>query len=230
MSSLADRAYDEIRRRLSAGEFDARASLSEPTLARELNVSRTPIREAIRRLEAEGFLEQRPKLGTYLRRPERQELAELYDVRLLLEPAAAALAARNRSPEHLRAMSQHLETMRELSGQLTQQGIDQEAITPAHSAADRAFHQVILDAAGNRTLARMATDAGLLGRVFAGPKDLPVELLPNLQTAAREHQQVLRAITAGDAVTARRAMRAHLSRGRRRMLAYLEWIDRRGAR
>jgi DNA-binding GntR family transcriptional regulator len=224
MSSLARQTYTKLRGRIAAGDFDSATALSEPSLAREMNVSRTPVREAIRRLEAEGLLEQRAKLGTFLRRPDRRELAELFDVRLLLEPAAAARAARHRTADHLEQIAAHLATMQALTPAVD--GPDAVATLRAHTAADRAFHQAVLEAADHRTIARVAADAAVLGRVFAATKDRPDGLREHLAVADGEHREVFRAIRAQDARAAARAMRRHLVGGRRHALAYLAWLAR----
>src|SRR6201995_3075492 len=82
---LREQAYKHIHGKLLAGELPAGHVLSEHSLAREIGISRTPVREAIQRLEQEGVLEQIPRYGTVVRRPERRDLEELYQLREALE-------------------------------------------------------------------------------------------------------------------------------------------------
>src|SRR5262245_5901602 len=110
MSTFSQLAYDHIRSKLVQGALET-GDLSEPILARELGISRTPIREAIRQLESEGLLEQRAKQGTYIRRPDRHELEEIYQVRILLEPYAAGEAAQRCTAADLRDLQGLLRSM-----------------------------------------------------------------------------------------------------------------------
>ena len=90
--NLKDRAYQYVRAKLAVGDFLPGRGLSDRTLAKEMGVSRTPVREAIRQLETEGFVVQVRGSGTYPRRLTEEEIVELYDLRELLEGYAAARA------------------------------------------------------------------------------------------------------------------------------------------
>src|SRR5262249_6353502 len=83
MPNYSQKAYDHIRSKLAQGLLGGAGDRPEPILARELGISRTPIREAIRQLASEGLLEQRAKQGTFIRRPDRRDLDEIYQVRIL---------------------------------------------------------------------------------------------------------------------------------------------------
>ena len=79
--TLSRRAYDHLQQKLISGELRAGSMVSEQSLASEIGMSRTPVREAIRTLEQEGVLEQLPRFGTRVRTLERRDLVELYDLR-----------------------------------------------------------------------------------------------------------------------------------------------------
>src|SRR3954451_55263 len=89
-----------MRTRIINGEVEAGAALSELALADEFGVSRTPVREALKQLQTEGLIEIRPRVGTFVTTPSRREITELFEMKELLEGAAARLLAqRGRVPE-----------------------------------------------------------------------------------------------------------------------------------
>src|SRR5690242_21918130 len=91
-----------IRDDIVAGFFEPGSRLTEELLARRYGVSRVPVREALRTLESEGFVTTRRHAGACVAEPTEQEAADLLELRLLLEPLAAARAARRRTEGHLR--------------------------------------------------------------------------------------------------------------------------------
>src|SRR4051795_5488556 len=98
--SIQGRVIQELRRRIISGEVPADEALSELTLAEEFGVSRTPVREAFKQLQTEGLVEIRPRVGTFMTTPSRREITELFQMKELLEGAAARLMAhRGRVPE-----------------------------------------------------------------------------------------------------------------------------------
>ena len=87
------RVIAEMRRRIITGEAKSGALLSEIALAEELGVSRTPVREALKQLQTEGLVEIRPRVGTFVSAPSRRDITELFEMKELLEGAAARLLA-----------------------------------------------------------------------------------------------------------------------------------------
>ena len=224
MSTLSQQVYGELRRRLELGEFDGNP-LSEPTLAKELGVSRTPVREAIRRLEAERLLEQRPRQGTYVRRPDANELDELYELRCLVEPNAAARAAEHQGGKLAPALARAIAGMKETVAVIASADPSElPRLTRVHAGYDLAFHQAILEAAGNRTISAVVAAAGMLSRAMAWPKDDPARLDASLRRAYREHKAIYEAIRAGDAAEASAAMLAHTSHGRRQAAEFARLV------
>ena len=92
-TTLRQQAYLRLRERLVSGELRAGMQLSEPDLAKQLGMSRTPVREALRQMENEGLIDYAPRFGAMVRAADRDELAEMYAVREALESYAAAQAA-----------------------------------------------------------------------------------------------------------------------------------------
>jgi DNA-binding GntR family transcriptional regulator len=224
--SFAQLAYEHIRSKLSQGTLGGR-DLSEPILARELGISRTPVREAIRQLESEGLLEQRPKQGTFVRRPDRRELDEIYQVRLLLEPYATGQAAGRITPSSLAELESLLAAMFDAIEQARRQPeeAERDRLLAAHAANDIFFHHTILRAADNRRLLKTVTDANVLVMAMSFPKDSPQGALPSMARGYREHKKVLQALKRRDPVAAEEAMRHHLTRARESTLAYLDLLQ-----
>ncbi|MFC0633135.1 FadR/GntR family transcriptional regulator [Brevundimonas balnearis] len=184
---------------------------NEIEFSERLKVSRSAYREAVRILAAKGLVESRPRVGTrvtemtrwnlldpdvlawfFEAEPSREVVDGLFELRMIIEPAAAALAAARRSEVQLATMRRALEDMQRLTLK-----------TEAGQAADRDFHQAVLDATGNPPLASLASTIGAGVRwttFYKGRKHkLPPDPMP-------EHWAVFDAIEARDADTARRAM------------------------
>src|SRR3954467_8928108 len=99
-ASIQGRVIAETRRRILNGELGTGVNLSELALAEEFGVSRTPVREALKQLQTEGLVEIRPRVGTFVSTPSRREITELFQMKELLEAAAARLPAfRGQVPE-----------------------------------------------------------------------------------------------------------------------------------
>ncbi len=92
---LTDRAYRSLRRMIESGAMPPRLKLSHRTLSRDLKIGRSPVRDALLRLEAEGLIEHRPGSGIYLRDISPAELRHVYELRILNEPHFAGEAARH---------------------------------------------------------------------------------------------------------------------------------------
>lgn len=193
--SLADQAYEKIVDLLLGGSLVAGEVLQERRLAVILNISRTPVREALGRLEAEGLVSRH---GRVVRVADIDPAAyiEVLDVRLLLEPEAAHLAAGRISrstAEHIRAEIWRL--------------METPSPTPAeHWAVDDLVHGTIAEAAGNRHAAGLILDLRRRTHVF-NTRRIPDRLRPG----ALEHLAIIDAVSAGDADTSRNLMRRHIS-------------------
>ena len=199
-----------------SGRYKPGQSLnSEIELSAKLNVSRTAYREAMRILTAKGLVESRPKAGTritprsrwnlldpdilawmFLGDPDESFVRDLFELRRLIEPAAAALAAERRNSRHLVDLQAALEGMRQC-------GLD----TVEGREADQQFHRAILDAAGNEALGSLASSVGAAATWTTYFKQrnraLPRDPVPS-------HEKVFQAIKARDASRSRRAMESLL--------------------
>lgn len=193
-------AYQRLLDDMRDGTLLPGDRLRETELADRLGVSRTPIREAIRQLEADGLVTHVPRQGATVRRLDYAEVMELYEMRAVLEGTAARLAARAASDvelDELAALNARLAT-----------------IPPGPEAArlNRIFHATLLDAAKNRFLSKsMASLQKSL--MILGPTTLSDSARAN--TANAEHDRLIEALKARDGDAAEAAMRAHIEASQR---------------
>lgn len=185
------RLLDDIR----SGALTPGARLRETELAERLGISRTPVREAIRQLEADGLVVHLPRQGATIRSLDHAEVVELYEMRAVLEGTAARLAARAASEIELAELAA-------LNGELAA-----APAGPQSREMNRQFHRSLLDAARNRFLLK-SMNALQKTLLILGPTTLadPSRAL----AAVAEHGAVLAALEARDGIAAEAAMRAHV--------------------
>lgn len=200
-------AFAKLMMAIEDGQFRPGDRLREVEVAERLGLSRTPIREALRRLEAENIIEHRPRIGAVIRTLGRTEVVELYEMRLVLERTAAEMAAKHAIEAEVDALS------------VLNDEIAQAAQNPAQAAAiNQRFHRAIYMAARNRFLlesARGLNNALLL----LGPTTLADEA--RIATVVRQHNQIIDAIGAGDVDAAGAAAEAHLQTSLRHRLSVM---------
>lgn len=193
-----DNVYDRLCADIRAGILAPGSRLRETEIAERLAVSRTPVREAIRRLEAEGLVDHLPRSGAVVRRLDYPEMMELYEMRTVLEGTAARLAARAASPVELEELVAINDDMRAADGKPDQLFL-----------LNRQFHRRVLDAARNRFLLRaMASVENTLLILGTSAMHLP----DRAKEAVDEHAAVLAALLARDGAAAELAMRLHMER------------------
>ena len=189
--SLAEAAYRRLRDKLIMLEIKPGAPINDGQLAAELGVGRTPVREAIKRLEVDHLVVSYPRRGTFATIVDITELADVSDIRELLEPLAARRAATNASAD-MRA------ELREVARTIS--GID---TTPRDKRElmryDLTVHRLIYRAAGNPHLEdTLIRYDNLATRIWC----LVLDKLPSVEGHVTEHVKLLEAIAAGDADSA----------------------------
>lgn len=207
---LADQAADALLERIRAGEWTLGQKLpGETTLAPQLGVGRSTVREAIRQLAGRGVLQSRQGAGVFvmaLDAPEdwdavlrRADIVSVIEARIAIESEAAALAAQRRTPQELRALRRALDARRVLDNGLE-----------AHVDADTAFHRAIVAAAHNDILAELFD--GFVPRLRQAMVEM-LRLRPVADEAADHdaHRALLDAIADHEAATAARLSRDHLT-------------------
>lgn len=209
---LAEDVYGAIFSKLMSLEIAPGARISVDGLVRELEVSHTPIREALGRLEGEGLVAKTHLVG-YNAAPQitRRRFDELYELRLLLEPDAARCAARRITDERMGKLTETAEQMRKL-------GSCRERLSYSGFARlDADLHDQIMEIAGNElirdTLAHLHTHFHIFRLMFHARVT---------EEALIEHESLLAALSSGDEGGAERAMREHIERSRERLLVAFE--------
>ena len=190
-------AYTLILEAIDAGTYRPGDRLVESELAERFGVSRTPIREALQRLETQSMLT-RDGRSLIVASLDHNQLAELYVVRAELEGLAARLAARHASPEETRVLREMVEVDRLLLN-------DPKAL----SRANRRFHKLIHLASHNRYLVQQLD---LVHRSMALLASTSLAAEGRTETALAEHDAIVRAIEARDEEAAQLALRAHISK------------------
>jgi DNA-binding GntR family transcriptional regulator len=201
-ATLRDQVADSLRAAVVAGQMAPGEVYSAPVLAERFGVSATPVREALLDLVRDGLMEPVRNKGFRVTELDAAELDATGDVRLLLEPAAAARAARKPEPERAQAVSR----LREVARRVVDAARDGDVVS--HVRADREFHAGLLDLAGNPVLAETVMRLRDRSRLYG----LPVLARDGrLVDTAREHHILLDLVAAGDADGAAEAMRTHVS-------------------
>ncbi|MET3903209.1 GntR family transcriptional regulator [Paenarthrobacter sp. 4246] len=198
--SLADVAYERLRDRLLMLDIKPGDLLNDDQLAKDLEIGRTPVREALKRLELDRLVITYPRRGTFATRVEVTDLAFISEIRAQLEPLAAARAARVASPatrQHLRDVMQAVEAF------------DVSAASVVETLRlDASVHQGIYAAAANPHLEDVLIRYdNLATRIWC----MVLDRLPNLEHHVREHLDLLRAVIDGDEEKAAGLARVHVS-------------------
>jgi DNA-binding GntR family transcriptional regulator len=211
-NGLAEEVYEAIFAQLLSLKIAPGSRITVDSLARELNVSQTPIREALGRLEGEGLVVKTHLIG-YSAAPQisRRRFDELYELRLLLEPEAALRCARAIDQEQLAVLRQVAE------GMSRRQSGDERIRYSAFARQDAKFHDRILEFAGNElirhTVAHQHTHFHIFRLMFHSRVT---------EEALDEHEALLAAFANGDGKAAKHAMRVHIERSRDRLLPAFE--------
>jgi len=193
---LAEQAYQHVVTAIRGGVFHPGERVTENEIAEALSMSRTPVREAFRRLHSEGRITIEPQRGAFVSELDMQEISELYAVRQHLEGMAAAFAARHASDEEVATMQEIITRSAKLQD-------DPRALNQLNWE----LHYVIFSAARNRYLRRivalLADDLAMLRGTKYIPDDRPRSLI-------EEHKKIVDAIEARDPERANAAAQEHV--------------------
>jgi DNA-binding GntR family transcriptional regulator len=207
----ADLVQEKIREAIHSGKFQPGERIRETEVAQWLNVSRTPVREALRRLESEGIVTFASWRGVVVAELDRQQIAELYAMRQILEGAAARLAA-----QHISATE--LDLLKRLQSQATNKSLTLEAL----AKLNRKFHEVIYVSTHNRYLLQMLNS---LRSALALLQGTTYSLKGRTETAASEHRAIVEAIEARNPDAAEAAARTHIEYAERARFQMLFDLD-----
>lgn len=205
MATASERAYEELRRLILSGDLQMGARLGEVELASSLNISRTPIREALRRLAADGLVEVESNRGARVVSWTDEDIDEIFVLRSLLESHGAALAARSISDEDIDGLEQLCGDMEALIPERCGSGIEQL------NDLNREFHARILVASGSARLPGLVASVvqmPLAQRTFSRYSD------EAMARSAHHHRELVAAFRARNPAWARAVMEAHIQAAR----------------
>jgi DNA-binding GntR family transcriptional regulator len=202
LKSLHDEVAAKLRERIFAGELAPGSFIDEPALCAELAISRTPLREALKVLTAEGLLRHEPRRGCFVSEVTERDLDEIFPVIALLEGRCAFEAARNASDADLAAL--------ELLHDRLNRSARAKRINDYYDT-NFAIHEAIITLASNRWLAQVIGD---LRKIVKLARLQQLHAPGRLEQSLSEHMAVFAALKARDAEGAEAAMRTHLTRQR----------------
>jgi DNA-binding GntR family transcriptional regulator len=215
---LADRVYRALRERIIEGDYLPGQKLNLAQLARDLEVSNTPIREAMARLERVGLVEVVPYCGPKVKRLTAAQLRDIYDVRIALEELAVRLVAQSQDPDVLQGMARALEMQERACS-----GDDPRAVVDA----DRAFHDALVEASGNSILLEMLPNLSDRTRLLLELDKPPSEGMDKEAAGRtlRDHRLIYEALQKGDQETAVKELHRQLIRGRELLVEQMSVND-----
>ena len=188
--------YQKLLAAIENGDLRPGDRLLETDLAQRFGVSRTPIREAIRRLETDGLVAHKPRVGAMIRVLAQQEIVELYEMRIVLEATAAQMAAKH-------ASKAEIHTLKTLNAQMMQVATDPYKV----AMLNRKFHGCILSAARNRFLAQSHNSLShalvLLGKTT-------LESSERVKDVVAKHDAIVEALKSCKPEKAAKIMRTHM--------------------
>lgn len=200
IQSVVDQVYAVVRERILSGELTGGSRLPQTSLAEELGVSRTPLREALRRLSTEGLVVLEANRGATVATHQLDDMLHAWQARLVLEPPAARLAAEVRLPDAIERMRRAVAQQPRVADDVAES-----------FAVNREFHVALVAAAGNPHLDQFARTLWLTrigAPIFAvQASDHPGDV----RRWAGEHQAILEAVEAGKGKAAERLTREHIA-------------------
>lgn len=209
--TLVDKVYAAIRQRILENEYPPGHQALEQEIAEELGVSRTPVREALIRLETDGLVELIPRRGFRVVPIVASDMKEIYELLTSLESMASELLARRK------ASSEEIEPMVRATDDM-ERALENDDLE-AWAEADERYHRALIELCGNRRLLNMATtvrDQGHRARM------LTLKLRPRPVASTQEHRDVLDAIRAGDWKEARERHYQHRMRAAKELTEILD--------
>ena len=205
--SQGELAYARLVEAIRSGVFKPGDRLREVDIAARLSLSRTPIREALRKLEADGIVEHRARIGAVIRRLSHGEVVELYEMRVVLERTAAEMAAKH-------AVAAEIDALEALNAQIA----GAKAQPQDAAAINQDFHRGIYLATRNRFLLEAAR---ALNNALMLLGETTLDDAARIDMVCHQHQDIIDAIRAGDVEAAGASAEAHLETSLRHRLKVL---------
>ena len=196
--SLGHRIFCILRDKILNEEYEKGQKLNEVVLSKELNISRTPIREALKQLELEGLVESIPNKGVYVKGFSPRDIDDMFEIRLALEGLAIQLAIDRMDEVHLAKIKDVFELMEFYTGKNEQDKINDLNIL---------YHETIYQATQSQYFEQLLKDVHYYVSVTSRHSITQPE---RLETALKEHRAILHAIMAGDKEQAKETIQKHI--------------------
>lgn len=207
--NLSNKAYSFIKAGIMNGTIPTGSVVSEIALAKEIGISRTPVREAIRQLSHEGILNQIPRFGTVVKEVNLRDIVEISELREALEPYVVTKCVENISDSQLSLLSDLCEEIAGFISKLKQS--DKTCLDAKDAkrflAIDLGFHMTIINCAGNKRIRDILINARTMARLFVEMHDITIS---KLQSTYTHHVAIYEAIKERDGEKASLAMLEHL--------------------
>jgi DNA-binding GntR family transcriptional regulator len=191
-------AYERLRDSIIHGQLRTGEVYNEMALAEALGISRTPVREALLELSAQGLVTFLPRKGVMIKHSTRKDVEEIFELRRVIELAAVEKVAKTNPPCDLSKLKKHLEDQKKAA---------RKKDYTAFMRADRAFHAAFCELANNQRLVQILENVRDLVH-FMGMQGLNTK--GRAEVVIREHEKVLETVAEGNPVKARKAMEDHL--------------------
>jgi len=197
--ALYEQVAEQLRQRIFRRELEPGSWIDELKIAEEFGISRTPLREALKVLAAEGLVTMKVRRGAYVTEMSEKDLRDVYHLLSLLESDAAGVVAERATPEQQ-------QTLRDLHAELESAAGNREAFF----SVNERFHMALLDMADNRWRSQMVAD---LRKVMKLNRHNSLFKQGRIEDSLNEHRAILDAMLSRDAEGTRRAMQAHFAQG-----------------
>lgn len=201
MSKAVEKAYQLIRERILSGEYAPGSHLKEETISEETAVSRTPVREALRRLSNEQLVKFVPNQGAYVNSWDEDDVDVIYDLRIMLEGYSAARAAQRISNEEIRELE---ECVTEIEKLCQKHSTENHRRTIEHN---HRFHSIIIEAASSERVHKML---GWLVEIPMLLKTIEQYSNEDVERSNSHHREIIAAFKAKDSQWACSVMQTHL--------------------
>lgn len=197
--ALYEEVAEQLRQRIFRRELEPGSWIDELKIAEEFGISRTPLREALKVLAAEGLVTMKVRRGAYVTEMSEKDLRDVYHLLSLLESDAAGVVAE-------RATDAQLKTLQDLHAELESAAGNREAFF----SVNERFHMALLDMADNRWRSQMVAD---LRKVMKLNRHNSLFKQGRIEDSLNEHRAILDAMLSRDPEGTRRAMQAHFAQG-----------------
>ncbi|NLG94807.1 MAG: GntR family transcriptional regulator [Acetomicrobium flavidum] len=208
-TTSADYVYDELLHKILMRQIKPGEHLAEVNIAVSLGVSRTPVREALRRLASQGLLEVIPNVGAKVVSPTQKDLEDTFMVRNALETMAVRLAVKNINPTYLAEMEEAIKQ----EEQALRSGDFEEYL-----GVNEEFHRIIAQLSGNNVLEDFIKNCIARISIYTVFTEPPVEEI--IRTSLAEHKEILNAIKERDVDRAEKTMEEHIINTLNSLLLY----------